>query len=550
MLPPSGIVIPTYQLAPAVLLHASENASLVQAAATNEDGEAYGVSSAAVVAAGNVPADAVIILPLSPPAQDIAADFTYVAASRTVFVQVHDEPQVRMTYGHCMGYSAGIGELPTEVGVLLKFPSQPNYLVAKPRLLAAIRAGVPLGQTDGPGAECAKRPCIRQPVDMGEQAEDSGERAKGTSNVIVDLDGGRHATRTKADISQREKELYFIFRAMDPQKQDHCISPDVTLQPEEYRSMICEQYETQSGHRHEAFAACSLVGRVQRLYIFQDKAKLKLFLTGSVLMEGSAEPSLALDDFVTGESISNKTTACPNQNKALVAALKNFQMCLHILLADAFENALEVFLDNLEGVYQPMEMVASDLLKFSVESSIRKFFRVVRSSKGTSLQPPDSVQTPEKCAIFLTSLFDELSTDLSDQQSMTKMDTFYQFRQLRRVEMIAAARSPATKSISFSETPKTLGNPAQPQAPAKVKSEKGGAGEVNDRSSKPCAGHLGGQLGATRRDGRAYECKFGKDCIFSHVSIAGKTSEKLLDIAAGLPSAALADIKKAIAARK
>ena len=284
VIPPVGIVSPIYQLAPAV------------------------------VAAANVPADAVIILPLAPPAQDMVADFTYVAASRTVFVQVHDKPQVRMTYGHCMGYSAGIGGLPMEVGMLLKFPSQPNYLVAKPRLLAAIRAAVPLGQTAGPGAECAKRPCIRQPVDMGEQAEDSGERAKGTSNVIVDLDGGKHATRTKADISQREKELYYVFRATDPQKQDHCISPDVTLQPEEYRSMICEQYETQSGHRHEAFAACSLVGRVQRLYIFQDKAKLKLFLTGSVLMEGSAEPSLALDDFVTGESIMNKITACPNQN--------------------------------------------------------------------------------------------------------------------------------------------------------------------------------------------------------------------------------------------
>ena len=131
-----------------------------------------------------------------------------------------------------------------------------------------------------------------------------------------------------------------------------------------------------------------LPGRAgQRLYIFWDKAKLKLLLTGSVLIEGSDEPSLTLDDFVTGEAISNKTTACPNQNRGLVGAMKNFQMCLHILLADAFENALEVFLDNLEGVYQPMEMVASDLLKFSVESSIRKFLRVVRSTKDGYLLP-------------------------------------------------------------------------------------------------------------------------------------------------------------------
>ena len=166
-----------------------------------------------------------------------------------------------------------------------------------------------------------------------------------------------------------------------------------------------------------------------------------------------------------------------------------------------------------------MEMIASDLLKFSLESSIRKFFRVVRSNKGTSLQPSETVQTPEKCASFLTSLFDNLSTDLSNHQTMTQcdgtgfsttflpyvvpysclymwlrvlltsrsllaylatlcmqsftplqahppsfrcklnylstssssfglhqMDTFFRFRQLRRVEMMVAAKSPATKS--------------------------------------------------------------------------------------------------------
>ena len=217
VLPPNGVVTPTYELAPALLLHASENASSVQATSANEDGEAYGVSSAAVVAIASVPANAVVILPLSPPLEDMAVDLTYVAASRTVFVQVHEKLQERMTYGHCLGYSAGVGERPAAVGALVKFPSQPHYLVAKSRLLAAIRAAVPLGQDSGPDVECAKRPCIRQLVGVGEQAEDSGERAKGTSNIIVDLDGGRHTTRTKTDISQREKDLYFVFRAMD-----HC----------------------------------------------------------------------------------------------------------------------------------------------------------------------------------------------------------------------------------------------------------------------------------------------------------------------------------------
>ena len=142
---PNEVITPTYALVPAVLLHALENASSVQATSTNEDGEAYGVSSAAVVAIANVPADAVIILPMSPPLENVEVDFTYVAASKTAFVQVHDKPRERMTYGHCLGYSAGAGERPVAVGTLIKFPSQPHYLVAKPRLLAAIRAVVPLG---------------------------------------------------------------------------------------------------------------------------------------------------------------------------------------------------------------------------------------------------------------------------------------------------------------------------------------------------------------------------------------------------------------------
>ena len=142
---PNGVIMPTYALVPAVLLHASENASSVQATSTNEDGEAYCVSSAAVLAIANVPADAVIILPMSPPLENVEVDFTYVAASKTAFVQVHDKPQERMTYGHCLGYSASAGERPVVVGTLIKFPSQPHYLVAKPRLLAAIRAVVPLG---------------------------------------------------------------------------------------------------------------------------------------------------------------------------------------------------------------------------------------------------------------------------------------------------------------------------------------------------------------------------------------------------------------------
>lgn len=386
------------------MLHASENASIVHATSTDEDGEAYGVSSAALPISADVQMNAVVILPLSPPEEGVAVDFTYVAASPAAYIQVHERPQALMTYGHCLGYSAGIAERPVAVGSLVKFPSQAYYLIAKPRLLAAIHEVTSIASAAGVERAAAKRPCLRQLGSVGEQAEDTGERSKGTSCTIVDLDGGKHPTRTKADITQREKDLYFVFRAMDAARQDYSISPDVTLQEEEYRTMICEQYEIQSGHRLEAFAACALVGRVQRLFMFRDGKKLKLFLTGSVLVENLVEPSLSLEDFVVTEKNSNKTTACSNQKRGLVGALKNVRICLQILLSDAFENYFEAFLDNLEGVYQPM--VASDLLKFSVEGALRKFFRVVRLVKGSALSSSDSVQTPERCASFFTQLFD------------------------------------------------------------------------------------------------------------------------------------------------
>jgi hypothetical protein len=65
-----------------------------------------------------------------------------------------------------------------------------------------------------------------------------------------------------------------------------------------------------------------------------------------------------------------------------------------------------------------------------------------------------------------------------------------------------------------------------------------------------CSGHLGKQLAAVRKDGRPYACGFGKDCTLSHVSIVGKSNQKLLEIAAGMPSPMKQDLTKAIGSKK
>ena len=80
---------------------------------------------------------------------------------------------------------------------------------------------------------------------------------------------------------------------------------------------------------------------------------------------------------------------------------------------------------------------------------------------------------------------------------------------------------------------------------AEPKTEERAAG-----ATKVCSGHLGKQLSAVRKDGRPYSCGFGKDCTFVHMSIVGKSDQKLLEVAATMPPSMKQDISKAIHSKK
>ena len=157
-----------------------------------------------------------------------------------------------MTYGECLAYSVGMLNQPLPVGTLIKFPSATKFVVARPRLLAILPTSSSATVTQDVAAT-AKRPCIRQPGTGGELAEDSTDKPKGTLQYLLDLDGNKHFTRNKSELNQREKDLFFVFRAMDTVKWDYSISSDMVLQAEEYRSMINEQGDTRSGNRHGSF---------------------------------------------------------------------------------------------------------------------------------------------------------------------------------------------------------------------------------------------------------------------------------------------------------
>ena len=527
----AAFALPVYDMAPGAILKAVENASSVVPGASDDAGEYMEMALVDSVPAAAVPNSAIIVLPLATPVEGAILDFTYLAASDHMFVRVNCRPQPRLTYGHCLAFSDGTAEPLVPIGAAIKFPSVTNYLVAKPDLVDLLRDPTTLSQRIPSGDSIpAKRACLRQLDIGGELADDVEDKPKGTSTYLLDLEGVRRATRNKTDIPQREKDTHFVFRAMDPEKWEYSISTDLVLQPEAYRRMVCEQGDTQTDDQHPAFTACGLISRVQSLALFSNKEKLKLMLVGSVLIEGSAEPSLSLEDFVMKEPISNRAAPCANHNSGMVAALKNLAMVLHILFSDVYENSLATFISHLEGAKRIMEVVPADFLRHSVELALRKFFRVVRSVKATALVEM-KVGDPEQCATYLTWLFDRLAEDLSQHPLMVRQEAYYRCR---------LARSPATQ--------KQFTTPAKSEKQSVKFADK--LSDSKTPPSKPCAGHLGGLLGAVNKDGRAYSCTRGTDCKFRHVTINGRTDQRLADLVVSMPAAAQIDLRKAIGSRK
>ena len=531
----TGIFIPNYPLAAGDLLRAIEHSGSVVSSSTDDDGEYYAMAMAQVLPAEQLPAESIIVIPLTTPRVDEALDFTFMAAAECMFVKIHETPQARRTYGHCAAYSVDCAYKPLAIGDVFKFSTLGTFVVARRQLVESVIASRGSDVDTVTETNVDKRQCIRPLVEVGELTDDTGGRLKGTSSYILDLNGVKHSTRNKTDIAQRERDLHMVFRAMDAEKMDYSITTDFVLQPEVYRAMLCEQGDSQADNRHLAFISCGLISRIHRLQVFRKTEKLKLLLIGSVLLEGSAEPTLTLDDFVTGEKIACRATTCPSNNSGLVSALKNLQTSLQIVFSDFFGTCLDIFIEQLEGAYRPMELVAADFLKYSVELTLRKFFRVIRSVKSSSIIG-FSVEGPELCAQFMTNSFDKLASDLSSHASMVRQDAFFRLRMARMTDTSSASRAEQPSQKAEKQTVKF----------ADTKTD----GKVGPVATKVCSGHLGKQLGAVRKDGRLYACGYGKDCTFSHVTIENKTDQRLTEIVASMPSPIKQDLLKAIQSRK
>jgi hypothetical protein len=91
--------------------------------------------------------------------------------------------------------------------------------------------------------------------------------------------------------------------------------------------------------------------------------------------------------------------------------------------SDEFTDCFEDFIGKLHGVPRPMFLVPADLLRFSVEMALRKFFRMVRSVKGSSLPDQLSLKTPALCVDYLKTLFAKIAVSQSDFLTMQRHRT-------------------------------------------------------------------------------------------------------------------------------
>lgn len=479
---------------------------------TEAIGEYFALEVAELKSTGAMQPNEVIIVPLREPADGQVANLTFLATSPHMFVKLTATPQTFMTYGRCWAYSTGVESPDIEIGANVKFASVNKYVVTKTAAVVVIEE-LRRNCYDAQDSTMSKRVCIRQPDEGGERGEGVAETGTST-RYIMDLEGVRYPTRNKNEVSSREKNLYFLFRALEPDRRDNCMGSDLTLQTEDYRVMIIEQGRTRSELRNRKFLSCGILDRVQNLSVFLTQNKLELFLTGNVLVEGTTS-TLTLEDFSGKDKITTTNAICPEQNRPLADVLRNFQMTLEILLSGSFEGVMEAFIADLEGKLRPLELVTSDFLRYSVEEVIKKFFRVIRSEKrGTT---PDSylVSNPAECATFLKEMLSRLSALLSDFNLRGVEEAYF-----RRLQPVASVVNKKESKIASQSKDKRI-----------------------------CANHLGSALKAVSANGSKYKCSFGGECRFRHVGSKGKQDSAVIKLIEALPQAVQADLKKALKSR-
>ena len=208
--------LPIFELLPTRILRAIEHAASSELSATGEAGELF-ATRVQKTAIAEVADDAYCVVPLRAPEETETLDYDFMASSSHIFFKLRGKPQTIMTYAFTIAFSEDVHDPPSDIDNTVKFPSPTHLLVATGDLLHALSGPtMAVNLADTLADSTVKRQCLRQLDEEGDLSEVRED--KGMLKYILDLEGVRHHTRVKTDIPAREKQLWFAFRAMEPDR--------------------------------------------------------------------------------------------------------------------------------------------------------------------------------------------------------------------------------------------------------------------------------------------------------------------------------------------
>ena len=233
----------------------------------------------------------------------------------------------------------------------------------------------------------------------GVQAASSPGERQGT--WIADPEGGQHPTRVKLDLAIREQNLAVAFRVTDRTRWPILMGSEYHLNSADYLDTVHEQYATVDRLRSSGYNSCGLLDRLGGINICKDWKALDKLMKG--LFGGSNGDSLTLNDFSTTGRIPTGDSPCAEHNRILSSTLRNFELALSVFFSGEFLGALTPFLNSLEGITRPLELIPAGYLLHMVEVTISRYFRVLRTEKQN-----EALRDPPSCSRYLSSCFADL----------------------------------------------------------------------------------------------------------------------------------------------
>lgn len=464
------------------------------------------------------------LLPAVPPGEGVGLSMKFLDNSAVQLWQLQGKPSSATTHAMLIGLT-GDGLQPEGalmIGARVVFATPAAFLSAEEDLervavqKAAVWASKERSRTDDTqeaedtGADESPEKRMRCSLQDSRGVQGQGEK-KDSTVMIVDLEGGLHATRLKKNLAGREKELGVVFRVCAKERWPHIMGTECVLQVEEYARVIIEQCTFRHSERDDGFETCGLLDRIWNLNFSEDKLLLKKLLTGE--FGGPSEDALDLQKFA-GRSIKIpiEATPCPQQNRALVHALKNMELVLEVFYGPAFNGTTVFFIDKLEGLERPMELASSAFLLHSLEVVLSRYFRALRMATTEANTLVRDISSPTKCAAHLTTMLKDFISTVDTQEKLNEAMSRYRLHDYRG-RIGAAAKGVAT--------------------PLKKDKKEKAAGTVVPKPH--CGENFAGQLKAQDpKTSRIFACQYGDACRYQHDDITGWTEAKKSATAANL----------------